>query len=683
MLRRLPHTSGPIVDVGWLSWVEVIRSSVYIFPDRWSTGPLNEALSFGRRNVDCAVICREHRDCRYCTLAKETVEIRALRGGPPLIFSLPNCHLLAVPGGALIGGSRKGEVWHWDSKYKLLPKVSLPSELPILAFEPASARQQTICAIQHAGICVVMQLPIILFHVLLDPTWVQYPLQFSYVDERLYCVGGEARICHVWNDDRILLSKNAECPAQQKENTCWSLTQAHTATLPAVYLPLEAEPLRPIGSTICDVGDFDDIRPAPPALGLPRITIPFFIAANGADNSIGVGIRQPWSSYALTQWALLHMQSMNSQHVNLALALRTLADGQEPFRSHAKAIILKYFATLPFVNSFRRSLRPWALRMQMVNDKASLFAVAYSFDASASLIKNPRDFKALGMKLSAELQAVIFDDDNEYWQRLAADAFVRAFPNLLPGITSDENNSLADLLLKCFAKYQEYGEKREAGAFIMDIMVLVGAVDPLTFIQVMAKASKRLDLGENGSYACSSLFVLGTLVRHKPDRCSPIVTIIVETVLRCLEPSDPHARKTLLIPATQALHQIVQVLPMATFHQETQRFAVGTSLGPVHVYDLRTATKWRILEGHQCKVLAIAFSADGQKLASYAVDGAAMVWQISSSGILGFLGVAGKMIKCHSLEPILENRVRVPRLKWTSQTLQLVRENGVTVNLPT
>lgn len=40
---------------------------------------------------------------------------------------------------------------------------------------------------------------------------------------------------------------------------------------------------------------------------------------------------------------------------------------------------------------------------------------------------------------------------------------------------------------------------------------------------------------------------------------------------------------------------------MVTFHQQTQRFSVGCTDGLIVLYDLRTATKWKVLEGHTSK----------------------------------------------------------------------------------
>ena len=75
--------------------------------------------------------------------------------------------------------------------------------------------------------------------------------------------------------------------------------------------------------------------------------------------------------------------------------------------------------------------------------------------------------------------------------------------------------------------------------------------------------------------------------------------VVVSAVLRPLDPSVPSLREGCLHASTSALRILVQRYAMMAFHQGTQRLAVGTVEGVVVLYDLRTATKWRILQGHE------------------------------------------------------------------------------------
>ena len=112
----------------------------------------------------------------------------------------------------------------------------------------------------------------------------------------------------------------------------------------------------------------------------------------------------------------------------------------------------------------------------------------------------------------------------------------------------------------------------------------------------------------------------------------------------------------------------------ATCRQVTQRLAVGTIEGVVLVYDLRTATKWRILQGHEHAVSALAFSALGDHLASVsAQDRTLRWWQAGSTGFFSFLGLQGSCQLVTTLEalPSIEQQQQqqfVMAVEWTSPT---------------
>jgi WD40 repeat protein len=104
------------------------------------------------------------------------------------------------------------------------------------------------------------------------------------------------------------------------------------------------------------------------------------------------------------------------------------------------------------------------------------------------------------------------------------------------------------------------------------------------------------------------------------------------------------------------------------------------------IYDLRTATKWRILEGHFGDITAIAFSDDGSMLASYSGDEnppSLRVWRAGGQGILsGLLGLQGKCLRTFHLKQLESEGISKTRLLkntslvWTSaNSLQLTRED--------
>lgn len=100
---------------------------------------------------------------------------------------------------------------------------------------------------------------------------------------------------------------------------------------------------------------------------------------------------------------------------------------------------------------------------------------------------------------------------------------------------------------------------------------------------------------------------------------------------------------------------LVKMFPMVDFHHESQRLAVGTHEGPIAIYDMRTAMKWKILEGHQGNITCLAFDSKGNMLASYsAVDRTLQLWKVSSTGF--FSTIIGGTSKS-------TNKVTLPALK--------------------
>ena len=102
-----------------------------------------------------------------------------------------------------------------------------------------------------------------------------------------------------------------------------------------------------------------------------------------------------------------------------------------------------------------------------------------------------------------------------------------------------------------------------------------------------------------------------------------------------------------------------------------QRLAVGTTDGVVLIYDLRTATKWRILQGHERAVAALAFSAAGDQVASFSVvDGTLRWWQAGAAGLFSFLGLKGSCIAVTRVEHTLPEDALV-QLEWTGTGQQV------------
>ncbi|KAG0202740.1 hypothetical protein BGX28_004845 [Mortierella sp. GBA30] len=112
---------------------------------------------------------------------------------------------------------------------------------------------------------------------------------------------------------------------------------------------------------------------------------------------------------------------------------------------------------------------------------------------------------------------------------------------------------------------------------------------------------------------------------------------LTEAIVKSLDPTIPQVREMLLSTVTSVLLDLVQAFPQLDLHVGTQKLAVGTLEGAIIVYDLHTATRWQILEGHTKAVSAVSFSRDGKTIVSCCVkEGRVRFWQ-PNPGFFGML----------------------------------------------
>ena len=87
---------------------------------------------------------------------------------------------------------------------------------------------------------------------------------------------------------------------------------------------------------------------------------------------------------------------------------------------------------------------------------------------------------------------------------------------------------------------------------------------------------------------------------------------------------------------------------MIDFHMNTQRLAVGTSEGAMIMYDLKTATRLYVLEGHKERITACSFSPDGRRLITVSLEeGVTLVWKVGS-GFTSFFNPGAPPRQGHS-----------------------------------
>lgn len=153
-------------------------------------------------------------------------------------------------------------------------------------------------------------------------------------------------------------------------------------------------------------------------------------------------------------------------------------------------------------------------------------------------------------------------------------------------------------------------------------------------------------------YPCGILEILRNVIKKHSKKLTDHLHIIIEIILNCLNPNIPSMRKNCQKKSTYALYTVVKVFPMVSFHQNSQRFAIGTKDNLIIIYDLRTAAKWRILEGHEGPISCLSFDKAGKYIASYSsIDLTVRIWKVGSTGFFGsILGMSGKHYKKYDVK---------------------------------
>lgn len=173
------------------------------------------------------------------------------------------------------------------------------------------------------------------------------------------------------------------------------------------------------------------------------------------------------------------------------------------------------------------------------------------------------------------------------------------------------------------------------------------------------------------------------MVCNKYEQLALFLVPLLEVILKTLSPHTPVIRKSCIEQTSEILQILMVKLPMVAFSQVKQRIAIGNTDNSITIYDLKTASLWKALEGHEAPVSAVVFSQNGDTVVSYsAQDFTLRVWKIEVSFFQGLVG--SKNLKPSNVVPLPQVKRTVCNFKdfldcislqWKSDALKLIRED--------
>mmetsp|Transcript_3484 Transcript_3484/g.6739 ORF Transcript_3484/g.6739 Transcript_3484/m.6739 type:complete len:1074 (-) Transcript_3484:1103-4324(-) len=324
---------------------------------------------------------------------------------------------------------------------------------------------------------------------------------------------------------------------------------------------------------------------------------------------------------------------------------------------------------------------PDALRISRAAEWAGRLHMSKGLDLGSVLVigilgcVNPEDLAPSTARLVASSLRRLIPKRQEV-TAIAAELLARGFFLYCPYLEADLPSLIRDLVL------EQSDEMSPACTASQQALIEIGAAKPLLLIETVGQVALLPGMHR------AALLALSTYVKKRPATLVRILPTVVEIIIKTLDPSESEIRKRCLKFSTIVLHQLVKRFPMTSFQQETQRFAVGTVESSIIIYDLRTATKWRILEGHQGPVSALAFGVrSGDSIMSYsAAESMLRYWKTGgNSGFFsGLLGFQGSCLAAVLLPPIAGVDKVSPSDAITTIAMDattLIREDGSAIDL--
>eukprot|EP00474_Spongospora_subterranea_P000301 CRZ00759.1 hypothetical protein [Spongospora subterranea] len=192
--------------------------------------------------------------------------------------------------------------------------------------------------------------------------------------------------------------------------------------------------------------------------------------------------------------------------------------------------------------------------------------------------------------------------------------------------------------------------------------------------------------------AVASLNAAAGLIMKNPtcmlssEGSSSLIPFAIDIIIRCLNPDEPTDRRSIIGPALAVLKAFAIRFPVVKMHGSCHLVA-SVSNSHIVVYDVTTASKWKILEDHTQQVDALSFNPAGSMLASYSSQEdppTLRLWNLPVSKrnlLTSWLSTTIRNHRTLHLAPLastpsFSERLQCITLTWTKNCIQLIREDG-------
>ncbi|KAG0214457.1 hypothetical protein BGX33_002092 [Mortierella sp. NVP41] len=233
-------------------------------------------------------------------------------------------------------------------------------------------------------------------------------------------------------------------------------------------------------------------------------------------------------------------------------------------------------------------------------------------------------------KLAALSLTILLNDDSRVSYKVASiDLLSQGFASWQPFIRADAVLKTLFVMAMDTQTSNSLVSRRARRAIAQ-----IALVNPALFVTTLTQ--DILD-SKRPSDRAGLLKLISVFSRKNPAVLYNGIPRLAEAIVKSLDPTVPKMRESLLPVGTSVLMDLVQSYPQLHFHVGSQKLSVGTAEGAIVVYDLQTATRWQILEGHTKAVSAVSFSRDGKTIVSCSVkEGSVRFWQ-PNPGFFGML----------------------------------------------